>query len=279
MEQTTETRCFAREIRRGIMREIGTLGVGHIGGCLSVADVLAVLYNEKMRIDPENPHMEGRDRLVVSKGHAGPAVYAALALKGFFPMEWLDTLNLPETRLPSHCDMNRTPGIDMTAGSLGQGISCAVGIAKASKIRKDGAFIYCIIGDGESQEGQVWEASMAAAQLKLDNLIIFLDNNNMQIDGTVDEVNSLISPLKKWSAFGFAVSEVDGHDTAALCKVIDAAKAQKDGRPKMIVLHTIKGKGVGFVEDAGCGNHNMPVSRAQMEAAFQELDEEGCANV
>lgn len=172
----------AKMIRRLTIDSIGKLGVGHVGGCLSIADLLAVLYyGGYMRVDPKNPKMEGRDRLVISKGHAGPALYATLADRGFFPVEELDTLNRPNTHLPSHCDMLRTPGVDMTAGSLGQGFSCAVGIAIGSKIRGDGARIYVIIGDGESQEGQIWEAAMLAGHKKLDNLIAFTDYNHMPV--------------------------------------------------------------------------------------------------
>jgi len=263
----------AKEIRYHTMDAIGTLGVGHIGGCLSVADVLSVLYfGGHMNIDPKNPKMEGRDRFVMSKGHAGPALYATLALKGFFPMDWLQTLNQPETLLPSHCDMNRTPGVDMTAGSLGQGISCAVGIAKGSKIKKDNATIYCIIGDGEAQEGQVWEASMAAAQFKLDNLVVFLDLNKYQIGGAVDEIMSLLDPVAKWESFGFNVQKVDGHDVAAISAAVDnAKKAKGSNKPSMIILDTVKGKGVSFVEATPATNHNMNVSAEQKAQALKEL--------
>lgn len=261
----------AKEIRYNTMDQIGTLGVGHVGGCLSIAEVLSVLYYNRLHIDPANPQLEGRDRLVISKGHAGPALYSALAMKGYFPMEWLQTLNQPETRLPSHCDMNKTPGIDMTAGSLGQGISCAVGIAKASKLRRDNATIYCIIGDGESQEGQVWEASMTATQYGLDNFILFLDYNKMQIDGTVAQINDLIDPEAKWAAFGFNTFRVDGHDVEAIDIAIGDAKALGNGKPTLIVLDTVKGKGVSYIEAAGYGNHNMPISPEQKATALNEL--------
>lgn len=254
-----------------IMDEIGNLGVGHVGGCLSVVECLVVLYHKVMNINPENPTMEGRDRLVLSKGHAGPALYAVLADKGFFPKEWLLTLNKPETRLPSHCDMNRTPGIDMTAGSLGQGISCAVGIAKASKIKKDNAYVYSIVGDGESQEGEVWEAAMSAAHFKLNNLIAFTDSNKLQIDGTVDEVMGLESVEAKWRAFGWNTFSVNGHDVEEIYNAIERAKKQQDA-PSMIILNTIKGKGVSFVEAAGVKNHNMPISAEQKNQALKELE-------
>lgn len=264
----------AKQIRCLLMDELGHLGVGHVGGSLSIADALAVLYFDKMNIDPKNPKMENRDRFVLSKGHAGPVLYAALAHRGYFDTTLLHTLNRPGTLLPSHCDMLRTPGIDMTAGSLGQGISCAVGIAKALKIKSKDSYVYCIIGDGESQEGQVWEASMAAAQFKLDNLIVMLDYNNMQIDGMVDDINSLSNPAARWAALGFKTFEVDGHDVEAIAQAIDCAK-KVTGAPSLIVLKTIKGKGVSFVMEAGFGSHNMTISPEQTQQALQELLNEG----
>lgn len=262
----------ARRIRYLTMDQIGKLGVGHIGGCLSVVDVLTVLYYKEMNIDPKNPKMVGRDRFVLSKGHAGPALYSVLADKGYFPLEWLDTLNQPGTRLPSHADMLRTPGVDMTAGSLGQGISCAVGIAKGSKIMKDTATVYFIIGDGESQEGEVWEAAMCAAHYKLNNLIGFTDNNNMQIDGCLDEVMDLADLGARWTAFGWNVIDVkNGHDVEEIDNAIIEGKKCAD-KPTMIILHTIKGKGVSFVEAAGCNNHNMPLTQEQTKQALKELE-------
>jgi transketolase len=262
----------SRHIRTLLIKEIGNLGVGHLGGCLSVVEALVVLYYDKMNIDPKNPKMEGRDRFVLSKGHAGPTLYAVLADKGYFPLSELDTLNQPETNLPSHCDMLRTPGIDMTAGSLGQGISCAVGMAKAAKIKKEDAYIYAMVGDGESQEGQVWEAAMAAGHFKLDNFIAFTDYNKLQIDGPTGTIMDVGEVDKKWEAFGFNVINVeDGHDIAAISGAIDSAKQQK-GKPSMIVLNTVKGKGVSFVEEMGWKNHNIPLSKEDMERALNELE-------
>lgn len=263
----------AKLIRRLTMDSIGKLGVGHVGGCLSIADLLAVLYyGGYMNVDPANPKMAGRDRLVLSKGHAGPALYATLASRGFFPVEQLDTLNRPNTNLPSHCDMLRTPGIDMTAGSLGQGFSCAVGIAIGSKLRKDGARIYAVVGDGESQEGQIWEAAMLAAHKKLDNLIAFTDYNHMQIDGTVEQVNSLSDLSEKWRAFGWNVLTVqDGNDVTQIHAALQKALGFQNGRPTMLLLETVKGKGVSFVEKAGIGNHNMPITEEQRVQALKEL--------
>ncbi len=260
----------AKEIRRLTVKAIGGLGVGHIGGALSIADLLAVLYFDKMHVDEKNPKMPGRDRLVLSKGHAGPALYAALAARGFFPVEWLDTLNKPETRLPSHCDMLRTPGIDMTAGSLGQGISCAVGIAKAAKICGGEETVYAVVGDGECQEGLVWEAAMAAAHFGLDNLVVFIDCNSMQIDGTTGEVMSLGDFAVKFKAFGFDTQDVDGHNVREISEAIEHCRMAK-GKPHAVVLHTTKGKGASFAEKAGIGSHNMPVSTQQMEEALREL--------
>lgn len=258
------------EIRKSVLHTIGTLGVGHIGGSLSVVELLVVLYEKHMNIDPRNPKMAGRDRLIVSKGHSGPAVYAVLSDKGFFDKSWLLTLNKSGTKLPSHCDMNLTPGVDMTTGSLGQGFSCAMGIAKASKLRKDGATIYTIIGDGESQEGQIWEAAMFAAHHKLDNVIAFTDYNKLQLDGFIDDICS-IDPLdEKWRAFGWNVIVVeDGNDCEQIDQAIIAAKAAD--KPSMIILHTVKGKGVSFAESAGIGNHSMPISKEQMDAGILEL--------
>lgn len=264
----------AKEIRIQTIKAIGAAGKGHIGGSLSIADVLSVLYFDEMKVDPDNPKMQGRDRLVLSKGHAGPALYATLALKGFFPLDWLMTLNKPNTNLPSHCDMIRTPGVDMTAGSLGQGISCAVGIAKAAKIMNGKEYIYVILGDGESQEGCVWEASMAAAHYKLDNLIVFLDNNNMQVDGMTDEIMSILNPVDKWNAFGFKTFEVNGHDVEEIKNTITLAKKDKDGKPTMIVMNTIKGKGVPFIEAEGSSNHSMALSPEQVNIALDKLESE-----
>lgn len=260
----------SRHIRRLIIDEIGKLGVGHVGGSLSVVEALVVLYYKEMNINPQNPKMEGRDRFILSKGHAGPALYAVLADRGYFDVAELATLNIPETNLPSHCDMLKTPGIDMTAGSLGQGISCAVGMAKASKIMKDNAYIYSIVGDGESQEGQVWEAAMAAAQFRLNNLIAFVDNNKLQIDGNTENVMRVAPMEEKWTAFGWNVQSVDGHDVAAIHNAIIEAKKVKD-KPSMIILNTIKGKGVAFIEAMGAANHSMPVSNEDRLKALEEL--------
>lgn len=248
----------ARKLRDDAIEIIGHFGVGHIGGAMSVMDALTVIYYDKANVDPSNPKKQDRDRVIMSKGHAGPAMYAVLADLGYYPKDWMTTLNRNGTNLPSHCDMNKTPGIDMTAGSLGQGLSAAVGMAIAAKIDRNPATIYCFIGDGESQEGQIWEATMLAAAKKLDNLIVLLDYNKMQLDGPVASINGLEPVADKWKAFNFFVQQVNGHDIEAISDAIDAAKAQK-GKPSMIVLDTIKGYGASFTQGvANCHSMSVP---------------------
>ena len=265
---------ICKEIRRMTVECIGSIGSGHIGGSMSIAELMKVLYFDKMNVDPSNPKMEGRDRLVVSKGHAGPVVYATLALKGFFPKEWLYTLNKFGTNLPSHCDMNKTPGVDMTAGSLGQGFSCAVGIAIGSKIKKDGATIYTVIGDGESQEGQIWEAAMLAASKKVDNLIGFTDYNGMQLDGNVEDINSLGNLKSKWKAFGWNVIVADGHNMEAILAAFKQAKemGKKDNKPVMILMKTDMGKGVDFMQGT-CEWHGKAPKPELAEKGLAQLQE------
>ena len=261
----------SKQERKDTMRCNGSIGTGHIGGCLSIVEVLTLLYFKHMNVDPADPRKEGRDRLVVSKGHAGPALYAALANKGYFDKSVLYTLNQGGTSLPSHCDMNKTPGVDMTAGSLGQGFSCAVGIALASRLSKDNATVYAILGDGESQEGQVWEAAMWAHQQRLDNLIAFTDYNKMQIDGTVAEVCDLEPLDDKWRAFGWHVIVVkDGNDLDEIDQAITEAKGVV-GAPTMIILNTVKGKGVSIAEAKGVGSHSFTVTPEEVEAACDEI--------
>lgn len=261
--------AFAAQIRYETVKEIATLGVGHIGGAMSIADLLALLYGKVMHAEAGNK-ADDRDRLIVSKGHAGPVVYATLALKGYFPMEMLATLNQPGTNLPSHCDRLHTPGVDFSTGSLGNGISLAAGSAVAAKVRGHKDYTYLILGDGECQEGQVWEAAMFAAQYKLDNLIAFVDNNHMQIDGMTADVNSLMDPAKKFETFGWYAQTVNGHDMQAMDTAIRNAQEQT-GKPSVIILDTVKGKGCSFAEAAGTACHNMPISK--------ELGEQECARL
>ena len=269
MQAKKDLQKFAVSIRKETMRAIGTLGVGHVGGALSICDVLAVLYGGEMNIDPADPHKEDRDWLVCSKGHAGPAVYATLALKGFFPMEWMETLNQPGTNLPSHCDRRKTPGIDMTTGSLGQGLSIAAGIAQAHLLNGKTNTVYCIMGDGESQEGQNWEAILYAAQQKLGNLILFVDDNKAQIDGYVSQINEMESYVDKFKSFHWDAVEINGHDYNAIHEAISHAKEVKD-KPSAIILHTVKGKGCTFAERTWC--HHISVSKEDMEEALQALE-------
>lgn len=273
-ERLGDIEGFAREIRIKTLYMMGKLGMGHIGGALSIADILALLYGMEMRYDPKQPRWEGRDLLVLSKGHAGPALYAALALKGFFPLSWLDTLNRGGTRLPSHCDRNQTPGIDMTTGSLGQGLSAACGIALGRMIDGSKVKVFCIIGDGESDEGQNWEAAMFAAHYRLANLIAFTDFNRMQLDGTIEEIMRLEDIEAKWKSFGWHVERCNGHEISAMHEAISRARSQaekKDAKPSMIILDTIKGKGASFCEGK-LESHYMPVTWEMAEQAIIALE-------
>lgn len=262
----------ATQIRILTIEMIGHLGVGHIGGSLSIAEALAVLYYKVMRIDPKNPRWDDRDRFVLSKGHAGPALYSVLADLGYFPFDWIYTLNKPNTNLPSHCDRLKTPGVDMTAGSLGQGLSAAVGMALGARIRKKDYYVYAIVGDGESQEGQIWEAAMFAGHMKLANLIAFTDYNKMQIDGYIHEINNLEPLADKWRAFGWHVLEVDGHDVRAIYDAVMEGKTQTE-KPTMIILHTIKGRGAFFAEGK-VTSHNMPIKEEEWKIAVESLRKE-----
>ncbi|MBQ9458685.1 MAG: transketolase [Oscillospiraceae bacterium] len=270
---STDLKALCRELRADTVECIGSIGRGHLGGCLSAIELLAVLYFEEMNIDPKNPKMEGRDRFICSKGHAGPAVYATLSKRGYFDRSLLYTLNQGGTTLPSHCDMLRTPGVDMTAGSLGQGFSCAAGAALASKLEGDGATIYTLIGDGESQEGQIWEAAMFAAAKKLDNLIGFTDYNKYQLDAGVAEVCDVAPLADKWKAFGWNCIEVaDGNDPFAVKQAVEQAKANRGGgKPTMVILNTVKGCGVSFIAEMGALNHHVDLSKDDMRRALDEI--------
>lgn len=270
-EKVRDLSITACDVRMNTLRSIGNLGVGHVGGAMSIVEVLTYLYYHEMHVDPSSPRMADRDRLVLSKGHAGPALYSILAMKGFFPMDWLDTLNRGGTRLPSHCDRNLTPGIDMTTGSLGQGLSSAIGIALAGRIDDSPHRVFAIIGDGESQEGQIWEAAMTAAQFKIGTLISFTDANKMQIDGLTADIMNIECLVDKWTSFGWHTQRIDGHDFAALAAAIEAAKKETE-RPSMIILDTVKGKGCTFAENK-VSSHNMNVSPEQLAEALAALEE------
>jgi len=269
-EKVNKLEKFATQIRLETMKEFTHLGFGHVGGALSVIETLAVLYGEVMNIDPKHPTWEDRDWLVVSKGHSGPAVYATLALKGYFPMEELLTLNQGGTNLPSHCDRNKTIGIDMTTGSLGQGVSSAIGIALGHRIDKRKNYTYLIVGDGECDEGQVWEGALFAAHHKLDRLIAFVDANKKQLDGYTKDINDLGDIGAKFAAFGWHAQDVNGADVAQIYEAIQNAKAIK-GQPSVIILDTIKGQGVRFVEETMM-NHHIVIDQEKAKAAIAEIE-------
>lgn len=255
-----ELEIFAQKIRVGILECIASRGFGHVGGSLSIADVLAVLYGSIMNVSPDKKDDLNRDKLVCSKGHAGPAVYATLALKGFFPYEKLFTLNQPGTDLPSHCDKNKTSGVDMTTGSLGQGTSLAVGLALADKLSNRKAKTYVIVGDGEQDEGQVWEAASFTSAKKLNNLTWIIDWNKKQLDGYTSDILEPFNIEEKFRAFGFDAVTVNGHDVEA----IHSALSKESDKPKAIVLDTIKGHGVKEVEET-MSNHSMTVPKEKWE--------------
>ena len=262
-----ELERFAREIRIATIECIKSRGFGHVGGSLSIADTLAVLYGDVMDIDPKDPDKIERDKLVCSKGHAGPAVYATLALKGYFPYEDLYTLNQPGTHLPSHCDRKLTKGIDMTTGSLGQGTSTAAGLALGNKLQGIDKKVYLIVGDGELNEGQVWEAAMFTAGKKLTNLIWLIDFNHKQLDGFLSDVLEPFDIRAKFEAFGFDAVQVDGNDVE---QVHDAITKEITDRPRAVILDTIKGKGVKEIEEAK-GNHSMNVIAEVFDRWLDEL--------
>jgi transketolase len=245
---------LAKQFRYVITDMICRSGSGHIGGALSLVEIIITLYYRVMRVRPEEPRWPDRDRLILSKAHAGPVLYTALAYKRFFPADWLATMNKDGTNLPSHVDALRTPGIDMTAGSLGQGLSCACGVALAGRMNRKDYRTFCIIGDGESDEGQIWEAAMFAAHHKLDNLVAITDCNKLQIDGTTKEILSLEPLAAKWRAFGWEVFEIDGHDWEQVHDAMQLAIAVR-GKPAMIVAHTFKGKGNAVVENRVDSHH------------------------
>lgn len=262
---------FATDIRIQQMIEFKTRGFGHLGGSLSITDCLAALYGEIMNIDPKNPKWEDRDRLVMSKGHAGPAVYATLALKGYFPLDVLLTLNQNGTNLPSHCDMNLTTGIDMTTGSLGQGASTAAGMALGLKHSGKSARVYLVLGDGEAQEGQVWEMALFAAQQKLNNLIAFLDFNKRQLDGRVEDICSLGKPEEKFASFGWYTIRIPGNDPDLIAKTIREVQAAQGDKPAMIVLDTEKGAGVPEVIDIEL-NHHITIKAEDADKIIADLE-------
>ena len=272
MEQARikELKRISANIKRGALEAVFSASSGHPGGSLSIADLLTYLYFEKMTVDPKDPKAEDRDRFVLSKGHTAPALYAALAERGYFPREDLKTFRHIDSYLQGHPDMKGTPGVDMTTGSLGLGFSAACGMALSAKISGESYRVYSVLGDGESEEGQVWEAAMFAAHKKLDNLCIFLDYNGLQIDGPISEVNDP-SPLdSKFEAFGWNVLVIDGHDIEAIDSAVKAAKACK-GKPTAIICRTVKGKGVSFMENSVKWHGSAP-NEEQYKQAVSEIN-------
>ncbi len=259
----------ARKVREDIIEEVYSAKSGHPGGSLSVADILTALYFKVMNIDPKNPNKEDRDRFVLSKGHCSPALYSCLANRGFFPVEDLKTFRNINSYLQGHPDKNKVPGVDMTTGSLGQGLSCANGMAIVGKMNNKDYRVYCVLGDGEIEEGQIWEAAMAANKYKLDNLCVIVDNNNLQIDGTIEEVMSSYPIDEKFRSFGFEVIKIDGHDIEEIIKAFEVAKNVK-GKPTCIIAKTIKGKGISYMENQ-VGWHGKAPNDEQYEQAIKEM--------
>ena len=263
----------ANEIRKGIVTAVHSAKSGHPGGSLSAADIYTYLYFEELNIDPEDPKKADRDRFVLSKGHTAPGLYSTLAHRGFFPMEDLTTLRHTGSYLQGHPDMKHIPGVDMSSGSLGQGISAAVGMAISAKLSNEDYRVYTLLGDGEIQEGQVWEAAMLAGFRKLDNLVVIVDNNNLQIDGAIDEVNSPYPIDKKFEAFNFHVITIDGNDFDQIEAAFKEARETK-GMPTAIVAKTVKGKGVSFMENQ-VGWHGAAPNDEQYAVAMEDLEKAG----
>ena len=266
-QDTKELRVVAEGIRQVTLQTFALLGFGHIGGAMSIIETLAVLYGSELRCDPDNPGWEDRDRLVMSKGHAGPALYATLCLRGFFPKETLKELNQGGGSLPSHCDMHKTIGVDMTTGSLGQGMSTAIGLALGARLNNKEIYTYLILGDGECNEGQVWEGAMFAAHNKLDRLIAFVDWNKQQLDGFTKDIIDMGDFEAKFKAFGWHTRTVDGHDPGKIKAAIAEAKSVTNA-PSMIVLDTIKGYGCDFAEGIAA-NHHINFRPEQIEHAIE----------
>lgn len=263
----------ANEVRKGIVTAVHSAKSGHPGGSLSAADIYTYLYFEEMNIDPKDPKKADRDRFVLSKGHTAPGYYSTLAHRGFFPVEDLTTLRKVGSYLQGHPDMKHIPGVDMSSGSLGQGISAAVGMAISAKLSNDDYRVYTLLGDGEIQEGQVWEASMLAGHRKLDNLVVIVDNNNLQIDGKITDVNSPYPIDKKFEAFNFHVINIDGNDFDQIRAAFKEARETK-GMPTAIIAKTVKGKGVSFMENV-CDWHGKAPNDEQYEVAMADLEKVG----
>ena len=259
------------DLKKNVISMIYKAQSGHPGGSLSVAEFVTACYFRQMDLDPKDPNWEDRDRFVLSKGHVCPAQYAALAMRGFFPMETLDTLRKEGSILQGHPDMKKCPGIDISTGSLGQGLACGVGMAIAGKMNKKGYRVYAAVGDGECNEGEIWEACQTAYKYQLDNLVVFVDYNNLQLDGTCEEIMPPIDLGAKFRAFGFDVYEIDGNDMEQMVAALDLAAVTKNGKPKCIFGHTVKGKGVSYMENQ-CSWHGVAPNDAEYKQAMEELD-------
>lgn len=274
-QSVEKLKSIATEMRVEILKMLETAGSGHPGGSLSAIDMIVALFFHEMKRDPKNAHWEDRDRFILSKGHAVPALYAVLAKQGSIPQEELSTLRKTNSRLQGHPDRVILPFCEASTGSLGQGLSIAQGIAMGLKLQKKPARAFCLIGDGESQEGQIWETALSAPKFKLNNLICFLDNNNGQIDGHVEDVMDLRPIADKWRAFRWAVHEIDGHDIAQILDALEAAKKETE-RPTMIIARTVKGKGVSFMEN-NIGWHGVAPNKVELQKALAELQGKGKA--
>ena len=269
IEDNKKLEEMTKKVRLGIIEAVYNNQSGHPGGSLSIADIMTVLYFNEMNIDNENPKWEDRDRLILSKGHCSPALYSALANRGYFPVEDLKTFRNINSYLQGHPDMKHIPGVDMTTGSLGQGLSAANGMAISAKLDNKNYRVYCILGDGEIEEGQIWEAAMASNKYKLDNLCVIVDNNNLQIDGTIEEVMNSNPIDEKFKSFGFQIIKIDGHDIEEIKKAFEVARNIKD-KPTCIIAKTIKGKGVSFMENQ-VGWHGKAPNKEQYEEAKKEI--------
>lgn len=270
-DRVAELKAISNDLRKAVIEMVHQAGSGHPGGSLSAADIVTVLYFDKMRIDPARPDWEDRDRLVVSKGHCAPIIYAALARLGFFPEDSFKTFRQVGSILQGHPDMLKTPGIDMTSGSLGQGLSCGIGMALAGRLSGKSYYVYVLLGDGELNEGQVWEAAMAAVKYRVSSLIAICDWNRLQLDGPTDEIMPMGDLAGKWRSFGWNTIEIDGHDICQISEAIDRAKSNITG-PTIIIARTVKGKGVSFMENDFTW-HGKQISDADYKAAMAELEE------
>ncbi len=261
----------ARELRKNVLTMIYSAQSGHPGGSLSAADMMAALYFSELHVDPQNPHLPTRDRFVLSKGHVSPVLYSCLIMRGFMPEDTLYTLRKHGSALQGHPDMKRTPGVDISTGSLGQGISCAVGMAIAIKRDGSNSRVFCMLGDGECDEGQVWEAVESAVKYELDNMVILVDNNGLQNDGTCDDIMPTQNLSEKFHAFGCDVWDIDGHDMGEIVDVLDAIRTKKSSRPSVIVAKTVKGRGVSFMENVVAW-HGVAPNQEQYAKAIAEID-------